>query len=124
MNIKSMGLAWITVSNLAASKSFFKDILGLTIGQDSSDHGWMEFVAEDKSFKLGVSATDDSMPMIKPGQNAVVTFTIPCIMEAKAELQKHHVMLLGDIIEIPGHIKMLMFADADKNIFQVVEHLD
>jgi len=93
-----MGLAWITVSDFAKSKAFFKDVLGLILEEETPEHGWMEFVAQDKSFKLGVGMECSSTPMIKAGQNAVVTFTVSDITAAKAELQKHHVTLIGDII--------------------------
>ena len=89
--------------------------------EETPEYDWMEFVAEDKSFKLGVGTGCSST--IKVGQNAVVTFTVLDINVAKVELQKHHVMLLGDIIEIQGNVKMLMFADSDKNLFQLVKVL-
>lgn len=123
MNIKSIGLAWYTVSNPATAKKFFQDTLGLTLDNESPEYGWMEFTAEDKSFRLGVGKTCDSSPEIKAGQNAVVTFTVADIQAAKAHLEKQHVTLLGDIVEVPGHVKMLTFMDTDKNLFQVVQLL-
>ena len=61
---------------------------------------------------------------VKAGQNAVVTFTVDNLDKAKKEMVKKGAKCEGDIIEIPGHVKMQMVIDSDGNRFQMCEMLN
>ena len=126
--IKNIGLAWISVTDLQQSKKFFTNVLGLQVSSDSAEHGWMELKAEGDSFLLGVAQVQDDKKegceSVLPGQNAIVTMTVDDIVTAKAMLEQKEVKVLGDILEVPGHVKMLLFADQDGNKFQLVQMLD
>lgn len=126
MKIKKFGLAWVITADMTKAKDFFVNKLGLTISQDSSEHGWMELKAEDNNFLLGVGASkegSDCSGPIKPGHNAVLTMTVENIVTAKAALIAKGIALDGDIVEIPGHVKMLSFKDTDNNHYQLVQDL-
>ena len=123
--IKNMGLAWVAVADVKRAKKFFVEDLGLTLVTDNEEHGWLELAPEDGMFMLGVGkACDETGKEVSAGSNAIVTMTVDDIVEAKALLEKKLVKIIGDIIEIPGHVKMLMFTDYDSNKFQLVEMLD
>lgn len=122
MNIKSFGLAWISISDVAKTKDFFANKLGLTIASETAEYGWIELKATNGNFLLGAGEYKDFGP-IKPGQNAVLTMDVDDIVAAQAELISKGVAIEGDIIEIPGHVKMLFFKDTDNNCFQLVEDL-
>ena len=68
-------------------------------------------------------STNHSPSYEKPGNNSVVTLTVTDIVESKAELEAKGVKFFGDIIEVPGHVKMATFADPDNNVFQLVQML-
>lgn len=123
MKIKSFGLAWIVTSDMTKARDFFTNKLGLTVSQDSSEYGWIELKAEKDNFLLGVSANQEGNDPIKPSQNAVLTMNVEDIVEAKAELVAKGITIEGDIIEIPGHVKMLSFRDTDNNHYQLVQDL-
>jgi len=124
MNIKRMDLAWIIASDTQKAKQFFGETLGLKISTDSSEHGWMEFVGHEGGATLGVGKEcKTTAPDLAAGQNAVVTMTVDNIVAMKKSLEDKGVKFLGDIIEVPGHVKMAMFCDADNNKFQIVEML-
>ncbi len=125
MKIKSFGLAWVITTDMTKAKDFFTNKLGLSISQDSSEHGWIELKAEKGNFLLGVGADsgDDCGGPIKPGHNAVLTMNVDDIVAAKAELEKRGVATEGEIIEIPGHVKMLFFKDTDNNYYQLIQDL-
>lgn len=122
MKINKMALAWITSDNLEKSKDFFANTLGLKIDVETREYGWMELVAQDESFRLGVGRCDEHNP-VKPGQNAILTMTVDDIAAAKKELESKSAKIIGDIVEVPGHVKMLTFEDPDGNKFQLVEEL-
>jgi predicted enzyme related to lactoylglutathione lyase len=42
---------------------------------------------------------------------------------ATVEMEKKGAKKVGDVMEVPGHVKMLLFKDADGNHFQMVEML-
>jgi predicted enzyme related to lactoylglutathione lyase len=125
MEIKSINLAWIASSDLTKAKEFFSNNLGLEISSDSPDNGWLELKAKNDSFLLGIGEVkeDNEESPIAPGCNAVVTFTVANIEEAKSELTAKNVDVY-DIVEVPGHVKMAFMQDFDGNLFQLVEMLD
>lgn len=121
MKIKNIGLAWISSSDLAKSKKFLVDTLGLEILEDVPNYNWMELAAADKAFILGVGK-DDGFSPVKPGQNAVVTLTVDDLKAAKSELEAKGITV-GEIVEIPDHVKMAFVQDPDGNYFHLVQHL-
>jgi predicted enzyme related to lactoylglutathione lyase len=120
--LKSFDLAWIVVSDIKKARKFFTESLGLKEGSYSAEHGWAEMSGHDGGTRIGISE-DNPMNGIKPGQNAVITITVGNIAETVALFKQNKVQLIGDIIEIPGHVKMQMFMDGDGNRFQVVQTL-
>lgn len=122
MHIKSMDLAWIVVSDIKQAEHFYTTVLGLTVSSRSDEHGWLEFKAQNGEFILGVCQFSQEHAE-KAGQNAVLTMTVENIVKAKTELETQQVQFHGEIIEVPGHVKMATFTDKDGNKFQLVEQL-
>lgn len=125
MKIKNIGLAWIATSDINKAKSFFHETLGLTISDDSKEHGWLELHAQNDHFLLGIGAVNQEHQNspIEPGHNAVITFTVEDIELAKKELEAKDIPVY-DIIEIAGHVKMSFMQDFDGNLFQMVQKID
>lgn len=125
MAILRSDLSWITVSDIKKAKKFFVEVVGLELRTDTPEWGWVELVAKDGGSALGIGQYNPQYGKeIKPGENAIVTFTVDDIVKVKAEFEKKNVTLLGDIVEVPGHVKMLFFTDLDGNKFQVCQMLD
>lgn len=122
MKIKNISLGWITTANLTGAKKFFVETLGLTVAQDSTDHGWLELQSDDDKFRLGIAQREEGLA-IQPGQNAVITFTVANIEAVKAELEAKQIKV-HEIVEVPGHVKMAFIQDNDGNYFQLVEMLN
>ena len=92
---------------------------------DTPEYGWLELVPKDGGTILGVCQFNPQYGnAVKPGDNAIVTFTVDDIVAVKALFEKQGVTMLGDIIEVPGHIKMLFFTDLDGNKFQICQTFD
>jgi len=123
MAIKSIELAWISVNDMKKAKTFFADKLGLNITANSPEYGWLEFCGKNGGASLGVGQCAPECDL-KPGQNAVVTFTVDDIEKTKADLKAKGVTIVGDVMEVPGHVKLLYIKDEDGNLFHLAQPLN
>lgn len=127
MLIKKMKMAWVLVSDLKESRDFFEKTLGLKVQDYSPEHHWMELsTGSDDDAYLGVGQPfpgGDASSLMKPGMNAVMTFTVDDIDEAHKLMKAKGVKIIGDIEEVPGHVKMLTIQDNDGNIYQFCQRL-
>lgn len=124
MHIQSIYLSWIVVKDLKSAVKFYTEVVGLKLLEMHEQFGWAELSGHDEGgCKLGIAQYTPSEP-IAPGSNAVVTLSVPSIAKAREELQKKGVKLIGEIIEIPGHVKLQTLVDSDGNHFQLVESAD
>ncbi len=126
--IKRMDLGWITVSDYARAKKFFTETLGLQIIADAPEWNWMELQGSEGGASLGIGASTDTesqdYKLVPPGSNTIMTLTVEDLVVAQKALSAKGVKFLGDIVEVPGHVKMLFFVDPDGNKFQLVQTLD
>ena len=120
--IKSFDLAWIVVKDFKKAVKFYTETIGFKLLTSSEEHGWAELQGQDGAM-LGI-ATEQSENPLKAGQNACVTFTVENIEKSKKSMGKQGVKFLGDIREVPGHVRLLMGVDADGNHFQLAELLN
>lgn len=124
MNVKSIDLAWISVTDMKKAREFFVDTLGLSVGCDTPEYGWIELKGSAGGAQLGIGAVNEEKPLVPAGSNAIVTFTVDDLDAALAELRAKNVTIIGDIIEIPGHVRMIFIQDNDSNTFQLAQVLD
>lgn len=118
MKIKSLDMVWIVVADLNKAIAYYTDIVGMKLMQRADQFGWAEMSCEKDHCRLGLAQARAGN---KAGSNAVVTLTVPEINAARAEMIKKGAKLDGDIIEIPGHVKMQSMSDPDGNQLQLVE---
>lgn len=127
MVVKKTGLAWINVTDMEKTKRLFVDLLGMKVVDEQPQFGWMELEGVEGGSRIGVGKAmkpeDEECSPIKPGQNAVISLSVNNIEEVRADLEKKGVNFIGEIIEVPGQVKMATFTDHDKNVFQLVEHI-
>lgn len=122
MVAKATYLSWIIVSDIQKARKFFKD-LGMKELSFDEQFKWAEFQGKEGGALVGVAEKSDHDPE-PAGGNAVITFSVDNMDKAKKELSSKGVKMLGDVLEVPGHVKMQTFADSDGNKFQIVENLD
>jgi len=123
MAIKKISLCWVTVSDMEKSKKFFIEQCGLKFSSGAPEHGWMEVVGQEGGMLLGVGQANPEYDA-KAGVNAVVTMTVDDIVASKKEMEAKGVQFIGDIMEVPGHVKMVTFVDSDNNTYQLVQELE
>lgn len=122
MNAKSTNLAWISVSDFDKALKFYKETLGFKELSVSKEYGWAELQGVDGGGMIGIALKDPSGP-IQPGNNAVITITVDKIESEIERLKGKSVQLIGDMQEVPGHVKMQLLKDQDGNHLQLVELL-
>jgi predicted enzyme related to lactoylglutathione lyase len=122
--VLSSDLSWIVVSDLKKAKEFFTNIVGLKVLNVSEEFGWAELGGESGGAVIGLAEESPMMEGITAGNNAVITLTVEDADKATEALKKKGVELVGDMMEVPGHVKLQMFKDPDGNLLQIVEKLD
>ncbi|MBA3603184.1 MAG: VOC family protein [Parachlamydiaceae bacterium] len=124
MKIKSIDLAWIVVKDLNQSVKFYTEKVGLKLIELNEGFGWAELQGENGGVKLGLAQVHPTgNEGIIPGNNAVVTLTVDSIEDSVADLSAKGVKLIGEMQEVPGHVKLQMVQDEDGNHIQLVECL-
>lgn len=122
MNVKEIGLSWIVVKDVKAAVAYYTNVVGLKLMEFHEEYGWAELEGHQGGSRLGI-AQENPQEQVKAGQNAIMTFTVSNIEAAKAEMVKKGAKCEGDILEVPGHVKMQTIVDQDGNRFQICELL-
>lgn len=121
MAIESIDLVWITVKNVKEAVKFYTDVIGLQLMEMSEEWGWAELQGKNGA-RLGIGQSNDKNP-INAGDNGIITFTVKDLDHAKASMMKKGAHCIGDIEEVPGHVRMQMVQDPSGNRFQLVQKL-
>ena len=122
MTVKEIGLSWIVVKDINQAVDYYRDVVGLKLMKFNEQFGWAELQGHEGGARLGISQVN-SYDNMAPGQNAIVTFTVADIVKSKEEMVKKGAKLEGEIVEVPGHVKMQTIIDKDGNLFQLCELL-
>ncbi len=122
MSIKSIELAWIVVKDLKKAIKFYTETVGLKLMEEHEAFGWAELQGCEGGARLGIAQASSEEP-VQPGSNAVVTLTVESIEEATRDLKKKGAKLMGEMLEVPGHVKMQSMSDVDGNHLQLVQKL-
>lgn len=123
MHVKSMQLCWISVKNLSQAIKYYTEVVGLKLMVSNEEFGWAELQGADGGARVGLAESNEGRDIVKPGQNAVLTFTVDDLEKTKGEMLKKGAHLIGNLEEVPGHVKLQLFKDQDGNHFQVVQML-
>jgi len=122
MKVKGIHLSWIVVKDLAKALEFYTQVVGLTVRSHEVEYGWAELSGPDGSL-LGIAQENPHMDQ-KAGINAILTVSVEDISIAIKQFLEKGAKLVGDVIEVAGHVKMQTFLDVDGNTLQLVETLD
>lgn len=108
------------VKDLAKAKRWYADVLGFEVVFDLAEQGWCELATPTKDAKLGLAADDTAA-----GSNqAYCAFGVKDMSAAKANLVRHGVTLEGDVVELPGLVKLLYFRDPEANRLMFFQSLE
>ena len=115
-------MTWVSVENLDEALKFYTETLGFKKLSISEEYGWAELQGEEGGSVVGLAVKNAQNP-IQPGNNGVLTLTVDNIHTSIEELKKKGVKLVGEMTEVPGHVKMQMLQDPCGNHLQLVELL-
>lgn len=120
MAVKEIGLSWIVVKDFKAAVKYYTEVVGLELMEMNEEYGWAELEGVEGGSRLGIAQENPKEKMLA-GQNAIMTFTVANLEKTKESMLKKGANCEGDVIEIPGHVKMQTVIDADGNRFQICE---
>lgn len=123
--INSIDLVWIVVNDIKKAIDFYTKVVGLELLEFDETYFWAELGGKNKGTRLGIAQKQPEQGCcgIEPGQNAMMTFNVDNIESSVADLTKKGAKLLGDIQEVPGHVKLQTLQDLDGNHMQIVQVL-
>ena len=99
------------VTDLERSIAWYRDLLGFELLYRRDDIGWCELTTGVKEVNVGLSERREA----GGGGGATLTFGVTDLDAAKAALDAAGVRQDGDIVEIPGLVRLLTFFDPDDN---------
>lgn len=109
----------IGVTDLDRSLAWYRDLLGFSLLYRRDDIAWCELATGVERVNVGLSERREAGG---PG-GATLTFGVADIAAAKAELDSHGVRQDGDVVEIPGLVRLLTFFDPDDNALMFYQDL-
>ena len=105
------------VTNLDRSIDWYRRVLGFELLYRSEDIGWCELKTGVERVNVGLSERRTA-----GGEGgATLTFGVEDLEAAKAALDAAGVRQDGDIVEIPGLVRLLTFFDPDDNAMMFYE---
>ena len=105
------------VTNLDRSIAWYRDILGFSLLYRADEIAWCELSTGVQRVNVGLSERRDA----GGSGGATLTFGVTGLEAAKAALDEHGVRQDGDIVEIPGLVRLLTFFDPDDNALMFYE---
>jgi|GEM_PF-680604 len=119
---KSFDLAWITVKNFEEVIKFYSEVLGLEQKDYAPEYKWAEFEGCAGGARPGICEESDESP-VKSGGNAVISLTLDELDSACESLKKNKVQFIGEIQEIPSHVRMQPIQDTSGNYIHICQKL-
>lgn len=125
MQAKAIELVWITVKDFKSAVRFYTDVAGLKLVQIHEEWGWAELEGFDGGARLGIAQQNPNgqEDYFEPGRNAILTVVVENLERANKDVSKKGAQLIGDIQEVPGHVKLQTVRDHEGNYFQLVEKI-
>jgi predicted enzyme related to lactoylglutathione lyase len=120
--VQGIQLIWIVVKDLKKAIQFYTEVVGMKLHELNEGYGWAELSGTQDGTRLGIAQMNDR-ENIQPGQNAVVTMSVANLEKSREELIRKGIKMVGEVIEVPGVVKMQTLTDVDGNHFQLVESL-
>lgn len=109
-----------SATDLDRTIAWYEKVLGFQLIYKRDDIAWCEMTSPVANVNVGFGIKEEGAG--GPG-GAVLTFGVTDIDAAKAELDRQNVRQDGEIMEIPGMVKLLTFFDPDDNALMLYQDL-
>lgn len=107
------------VTSLDASIEWYGRVLGLTLLYRVEEIGWCEMASHMPGVNVGLSENRE----VIQGGGATNVWSVTDIEAAKAHLDAQGVKQDGEIMTIPGLVRLLTFFDPDGNAWMFAQSL-
>ena len=101
------------VTDMTASIAWYERVMQCTLLYRADEIGWCELATPMGGVNIGLSQVES----VVQGGGATNVFEVADIDAAKAHLDVEGVRQDGDILHIPGLVKLITFYDPDGNAF-------
>ncbi len=108
-----------SVTNLDESIAWFHDMLGFDLVFRADEAGWAELTSPTKDVTIGLGQNDK----VDGRGGTTPVFGVVDIAAAHKELERKGVRFEGEIMEIPGMVKLATFFDPDGNTYMLAQSL-
>ena len=108
-----------SVTDLDRSVDWFKDKLGLEERFRAPEAGWAEVTTPTENISIGLGINEE----VDGKGGTTPVFGLVDIEAAKAELEGNGVTFDGDIMTLPGMVKLATFFDPDGNSYMLAQSL-
>ncbi len=108
-----------SVRDLDASIAWFREMLGFEVLFRADEAGWAEMSTPTPGVSIGLGVNQE----VDGSGGTTPVFGVLDIAAARAELEGKGVQFDGDIVEVPGLVKLATFFDPDGNSYMFAESL-
>jgi predicted enzyme related to lactoylglutathione lyase len=109
----------VSVSDLERAAAFYRETLGLQQVMFSPEFNWAQFESGVPGAFIGMGVNTENLGV----SNSSIGFGVRDIEAARAELERRGVTFEGDIMEVPGQVRLATFADPDGNTLMLSQRL-
>jgi len=109
-----------SVTDIGKSIEWFENVLGFEKIFHSAEAGWAEITTPATNVSIGLGQTEE----VDGKGGSTPVFGVENIIAARVDLESKNVKFDGDIIEIPGLVKLATFFDPDGNTYMLAESLN
>ncbi len=106
-----------SVKDLDTSIDWFKEMLGFEEVFRAPEAGWAELTSTTADVTIGLGQNEE----VDGRGGTTPVFGVLDVVAAKADLEAKGVQFDGDIVEIPGMVKLATFFDPDGNSYMFAE---
>ena len=110
----------VNVLDIQAAMRWYQEVLGFELLYFLEELGWAEMKSPVAGVNVGLSQVEKMPP---PGGNAVLTWGVKNIEQAKGVLENNNVRFDGDIRTIEGMVKLATFYDPDGNCYMLYQDI-
>jgi predicted enzyme related to lactoylglutathione lyase len=110
----------VNVLDIQEAMRWYQEVLGFEPIYYLEELGWCELKSPVPFANVGLSQVEKMPP---PGGNAVLTWGVKDIEQARGELESHEVRFDGDIRTIEGMVKLATFYDPDGNCYMLYQDI-
>src|SRR5438552_2639431 len=110
--INAIAFTAYSVSDMARSRQFYENILGLNPAESTGDF-WQEYNLGNGTFGIGV--TPDGAPDYYKSRGTSICFEVTDLEAALEKMRQHQVHILSEIKTFPA-CRMFVITDPDNNV--------